>query len=80
MRTIEVNNWSEIPNAYTGKVSIYGRGRVEGFDTLRKPIYSKRTLESEHWRKDGMLHREDGPAIIAAPSDVAGYVAPGQES
>ena len=65
MRTIKANDWSEVPENYTGVVNF--PNRVECYkDGIRHRDGSPAVEYSDghkEWWFDGKLHRTDGPAV-----------------
>jgi hypothetical protein len=81
MQTIEIYDNLERPVGYTGKCLKYDRGMIIGFamsklysEEVSKPIRKPRTLLFTEYYKEGVLHREDGPARCRQ-STVADYAA-----
>ena len=69
MKTIKVNNWSDIPDNYTGKVILsngdkvwFKNGKCHREDGPAFIYFDG----SKYWFKNGKYHREDGPAVISS--------------
>ncbi len=66
MKTIKVNDRSEIPNYFTGIVDYLNEDK-EWFKNGKQHREDGPALElisgQKHWYKEGLWHREDGPAV-----------------
>ena len=65
MQTIEVFNFNDVPECFTGKVQMYDKV-LDTSDPHQQVKHVKGPCNSIWWLKKGIVHNDDGPAKITA--------------